>query len=333
MLTRRTATGLIAAAPLVVTRPAAAQSKVVVYNSNESTLDTFVFGAFKKETGIEVENVSAGSGVIFRRVQSERARPLGDIVWGVSKLLLRTYRDLLAPYASPNKAAVPAEFRDPEDHWLGTNVHILVILQNTKLVPAAEGPKSWEDLLDPKWKGKIAFTDVANSGSGYSNITMLSDLWGGGDVGWAKVEKLFANIKVLNRSSLVFQGVGNGEFPLGMSLEYSGYLWASNGAPVKVIYPSDGTIPQMEGVAVIKGGPNPDAAKKFVDYVSRKDVREAILKFAFRRPARDDLDLEHLPGNMPPLSKLKILHYDEDKWAKDRAATIQKIQEIVRRTR
>ena len=66
---------------------------------------------------------------------------------------------------------------------------------------------------------------------------------------------------MLNRSSLVFQGVGNGEYPLGMSLEYAGPLVGRNGAPVKVIYPADGTLAQMEGVAIIKGGPNPDAAR------------------------------------------------------------------------
>ena len=64
--------------------------------------------------------------------------------------------------------ATPAEYRDPDDLWIGNNLHLLVILQNTKLVPDDQGPKSWADLLDPKWKGKIAFTDPANSGSAYS---------------------------------------------------------------------------------------------------------------------------------------------------------------------
>src|SRR5205085_8067608 len=241
----------------------------------------FVFDAFKKETGIEVEPVEAGSGVVFRRMASERERPLGDIVWGVSRTLLRANKALLAPYASKNKVAVPAQFRDPDDYWIGSNVHLLVILQNTKLIPADAGPKSWADLIDPKWKGKIAFTDPANSGSAYANLTMLAQAWGPGEAGWEKVAKLLANTKVLNRSTLVFQGVGNGEFALGMSLEYAGYQWSSNGAPVKVIYPQDGTVAQMEGVAIIKGGPNGENARQFVDYVSRKDVREAILRFAF----------------------------------------------------
>ena len=60
-------------------------AKVIVYTSNDSNLNRFVFDAFNKETGIEIEQVEAGSGVIFRRIQSERERPLGDIVWGVSR--------------------------------------------------------------------------------------------------------------------------------------------------------------------------------------------------------------------------------------------------------
>jgi len=212
-------------------------------------------------------------------------------------------------------------------------VHLLVILQNTKLLPADQGPKTWVDLAKPEWKGKVAFTDPANSGSAYSNVTMLAQLWGGNDAAWEKVSGLIANTKVLNRSSLVFQGVGNGEFPLGMSLEYAGYQWSSNGAPVKVIYPADGTIAQMEGVAIIKGGPNTENAKLFVDYVSRKDVREAILRFAFRRPARQDLDLPNLPGKMPRLSEIKLVKYDEEGWTAKRGEAMDRIKETIQKTR
>jgi iron(III) transport system substrate-binding protein len=209
----------------------------------------------------------------------------------------------------------------------------MVILQNTKLLPEAEGPKSWADLLDPKWKGKIAFTDPSNAGSAYSTTTMLVDLFGGGDAGWAKMKQIIANCKMLNRSALVFQGVGNGEYPLGISMEYAGYLWASGGAPVKVIYPTEGTIAQMEGVAIIKGGPNTESAKAFVDYVNRKDVREMIIGKAFRRPARQDVDLTKLPGGMPALSSLKILPYREDAWTAERGPTLEKIKDLNQETR
>jgi iron(III) transport system substrate-binding protein len=325
-----------AALPLALFAPstrAQATKKLVVYTSNDSTLNDLVFGAFKVETGIEVEPVAAGSGVVMRRLQAEKARPLGDIVWGVSRSLLQTNKALFEPYVSRNRDATPAEYRDPDNLWIGNNLHLLVILQNTKIVPEADAPKSWADLLDAKWKGKIAFTDPANSGSAYTTVTMLVDLWGGGEAGWKKVGQLFKNMKVLNRSSLVFQGVGNGEYPLGISLEYAGPMWAQGGAPVKVIYPSDGTFAAMEGVAIIKGGPNTENAKIYVDYINRKDVREMILKATFRRPTRSDIDLSSLPGGLPPLSQVKLLNYDEEGWTEKRTKTLEQIKDVLQDSR
>ena len=312
---------------------AAAQQRIVIYSSNDATLNKLVATEFTKAIGVQADVVSAGSGVVIKRVETEKERPQGDIVWGISRSLLQTNVQYFDSYASQNKDAIPAEFRDPQDRWIGTNLHLLVVLQNTKSVPEAEGPKSWEDLVATKWKGNVAFTDPANSGSAYSNITMLVDLWGGGNAGWDKVAKLIGNTRMLNRSSLVFQGVGNGEYGLGVSLEYAGYLWASNGAPVKVIYPSEGTIAQMEGVAIIKNGPNTSGARQFVDYVNRKDVREMILKETFRRPARQDLDLPNLPGKMPKLSDIKLVKYDEEGWTAKRGETMDRIKDVIQKTR
>src|SRR5918912_622413 len=119
MVTRRTLAALaLAAAAAGSGAPAHGQGKVVVYSANDANLNRFVFEAFTKETGVAVEQVEAGSGVVFRRIQSERERPLGDAVWGVSRLLLNTNKALLAPYASKNKDAVPAQFREPPDHWI-----------------------------------------------------------------------------------------------------------------------------------------------------------------------------------------------------------------------
>ena len=334
---KRFGTGIAAAAVVALlgwaSDAAAQQRGIVIYSANDATLNKLVATEFAKETGVPADVVSAGSGVVMKRIETEKDRPQGDIVWGVSRSLLQTNAQHFQAYASQHKAAVPAEFRDPEDRWIGTNLHLLVILQNTKSVPEAQGPKSWDDLTQAKWKGNIAFTDPANSGSAYSNVTLLVDMWGGGNAGWDKVSKLIANTKMLNRSSLVFQGVGNGEYGLGISLEYAGYLWANNGAPVKVIYPSDGTIAQMEGVAIIKNGPNTEGARKFVDYVNRKDVREMILKETFRRPARQDLDLPNLPGKMPKLSDVKLVKYDEAGWTDKRSETMDRIKDVIQKTR
>src|SRR5262245_5547299 len=206
---------VLAAAVVFVSSLGRADQKLIVYSANDDTLHKLAFAAFSKETGIAVEPVSAGSGVIVKRIQTEKDRPGGDIIWGVSRSLLETNKQSFSPYLSKNHDATPAEYREPGNLWIGNNLHLMVILQNTKVLPEDQGPKTWADLLDPKWKGRIAFTDPANSGSAYSTVTMLVDHFGGGEAGWSKVRQLLANTKVLNRSSLVFQGVGNGEYPLG----------------------------------------------------------------------------------------------------------------------
>ena len=318
-------------------RRAQAQKKLVVYTSNESTLNELVFAAFTKETGIEVEPVAAGSGVVIRRLQAEKERPLGDIIWGVSRSLLQTNKALFdalrleeqgrhAGRVSRPRRSVdrqqPAPAGDPAEH-------------QDRCRPT-RGRRPGPTCSIPKWKGKIAFTDPANSGSAYSD---------GHDAGRPvgrrrrRLEegrrRCSATLKVLNRSSLVFQGVGNGEYPLGISLEYAGPMWAAGGAPVKVIYPADGTIAAMEGVAIIKGGPNPESAKAFVDYVNRKDVREMILKATFRRPTRSDLDLVEAAGRAcrrcrrVKLAQLRRGRLD----GRSAGKTLEQIKDVLQETR
>jgi iron(III) transport system substrate-binding protein len=89
----------------------------------------------------------------------------------------------------------------------------------------------------------------------------------------------------------------------------------------------------MEGVGMVKNGPNPEAAKRFVDFVGRKDTRELILAKTFRRPARQDLDLAHMPGGMPPLSSIRMADYDEKGWTEIREATMERIKSIILKTR
>src|ERR1700731_252438 len=122
MLTRRRMIGLLTAgAASVAARKAAAQGRVTVYSANDANLNRFVFEAFTRETGIAVDGVEAGSGVLFRRVASEKDHPLGDAIWGVNRSLLQANKALLAPYAAKYRDAVPAQYRDPDDHWIGTN--------------------------------------------------------------------------------------------------------------------------------------------------------------------------------------------------------------------
>ena len=329
---RQTVAALLLTA-VVASTPALAEMQVVLYSANDDTVNKLVADGFKKETGITVNVVSTGSGVLFRRIASEAANAQGDVVWGVSSALLKQNGKFFQPYAVKGRDAVPAEYRDPDNLWIGTNLQVVTINQNTKAIDAASGPRTWQDLLDPKWKGKIAYTDPANSGFSYAIATGLVTYWGENDAAWNKLSSLVANTKVLNRSTLVFEGNGSGEYPLGISLEYAGYLWAHNGAPVKVGYPTEGTVALAEGAAVIKGAPDPDAARALIDYLASKPTQEMLLKLTFRRPARQDVDLSAMSGGMPPLSTIKVLPYNDVKWDEARSATQNRIKTIIQDTR
>lgn len=310
-----------------------AEQNVVLYSSNDDTVNKLVADGFAKATGIRVDVVSTGSGVLVRRVASEAANPQGDVIWGISATLLRLASPYLQAYSAKGREAVPAQFRDPNDLWLGTNIQVVAIGQNSKAIDKANGPKSWADLLDPKWKGKLAFADPANSGFSFAAATTLLSLWGEGDAAWAKMDRLVANAKILNRSTQVFDGTGSGEYPLGITLEYAGFLWAHNGAPVTVVYPAEGTFAGVEGAAVLKGGPNPETARKLVDYLASKEVQEMLLKATFRRPARQDIQLDAFASGMPAFSAIKVLPYDDTKWEVARRETLARLKTSIQNTR
>jgi iron(III) transport system substrate-binding protein len=327
------ARGVALAVSLLAAGSAWAEQHVVLYSANDDTVNKLVADGFAKATGIKLDVVSTGSGVLVRRITSEAANPQGDVIWGVSATILRLASPYLQAYPAKEREAVPAQFRDPKDLWLGTNIQVVVIGENTKAIDKDSGPKSWADLIDPKWKGKLAFTDPSNSGFSYAAATLLLSQWGEGDAAWTKMGQLLANAKVLNRSTQVFEGVSSGEYPLGITLEYAGFLWAHNGAPVNVVYPAEGTHAVVEGAGILKGGPNTEAAKQLIDYLASKDVQEMLLKATFRRPARQDIDLGAVAPGMLPFSSIKVLPYDDAKWEAARRDTLARLKTTIQDTR
>lgn len=291
---------------------ATAQTAVMYTSNNPATVETALAALKKTTLGINVSQVSGGTGVLMKRIQAEAQNPQSDIIWGAGFSTLAIYQEYFEPYASPQAASIPADMRDPDNRWAATNVHVMVVMSNAKRLKDLPVPKKWEDLFDPRYKGLVAMGDPAKSGSTYFQVYGLYKMFG-----VEGLDKLAKNAVVLASSGQVYKGVGTGEYPLSITMEYSAYEYVAGGQKeIKLTYPAEGTFLQPEGMALVKGARNGDAAKILYDGLLSKAVQEAVLKENFRRPSRTDIQVAKLT-ELPELSSIKVFALDQDEAAKD----------------
>lgn len=325
---------VLALVSMMMVPAALAAGKVVVYSTNQQAQNDMMATEFEKATGIKCDMVRAGSGVTIKRIRAEKGRPLGDVALGMSKIILLNNMNLWEPYKIKDFDIYPAEYKDPNGMWIGQMVHVMVLMYNKKLLSDAEAPKGWNDFLDPKWQDRFAFCNPNNSGSAYTQLSVMLKLWGAGDDAWKKVEKVLKHAKITQQSSLVYKGVASGEFPAGITMEYAGYRYKKGGAPVEIVYPVEGTVAYAEGAAIIKGAKNRKEAEAFLDWASSLEARKKIVSQFMRRPARPDIDFSKLVPGMLPLAEVKKIDgYDRAYWTKQRPEALKKVKDILLRVK
>ena len=282
----------IAALGMAGAAPALAE-EVVLYSSNQPELLDVIAQGFKEKTGHTMTSVRMGTGEAMKRIAAERANPLCDVFWSGDLSVLDNAKADFESYASPETKNLPAGMVEEKALWAASNTHLMVFMVNTDLIPEAEMPKSWADLLDPRFKGKIVMANPDKSGTAYAQVYGVYKMFG--DKG---LEKLVSNATILDSSSLVYKGTAEGEFALGITMEYAAFRYVAGGnKKVKIVYPSDGVISAPEGAALIKGTKHSEAAKQLVDYLLSKDVEDMIFAKYYRRAARPDAAvIEGLPA-------------------------------------
>lgn len=293
-----------------------AEEKVlVVYTARSESLNNLVIPNFEKDTGIKVEMIVAGTGALQKRVASEKNNPQGDILWAADQTMLDASKDLFMQYVSAEDANMEPAFRNKSGYFSAAFADPTVFIVNKNL---AAGIKvdSFVDLLNPALKGKIAFGDPANSSSAFQSlVAMLYAMGNNGDPmsdeAWAFVDKFIANLdgKLLNSSGGVHKGVADGEYTVGLTWEDPAANYVKNGAPVAVVFPTEGAIFPGESVQIIKGCKHPENAKKFVDYMLSQKVQAQAGKDLTVRPLRQNIELA---SYMTPTKNVKLFsNYDE----------------------
>lgn len=307
----------------------AKSNEVTVYSPLFPDAINSVTNGFTKKTGIKVNLVVAGTGELLKRIQAESENPLGDVIFGGGAESLNSYKKYFAPYRSTNHNNIDPLFRDPEDKWFGFAVLPMVMIYNTDLVTKKEAPASWNDLIDPKWNGKIAMASPVKSGSAYTiTATLLTAFGKDSETGFDFVKKFIANLdgKVLGGSSAVPKGVVDKEYYIGLTLESSAVKYKNAGGHIEIAYPSEGTSVVADGAALIKGATNEENAKLFLDYIGSKEVQEILATKFNIRGVRTDVAL---PKGLGPISDIKLLDYDFDWASKSKKDIVKRWKNIV----
>lgn len=279
----------------------AAEDRVVLYTAHKSSIVQKLAPLFEKETGIKAEIVQLGSNDVVRRVRAEAGAPKADVVWSSTGSVLTENADLFEPYTPKAFDKIDPRFIG-SPAWTPYTAVIYVLMANTSTVKDAEIPTDWTSLSDPKWKGKVASSRADNSGSAVQQMSTVLTVFG--DKGWEAYARLAKNFVFSDSSGAVPRFVADGETPLGLALEDNALDYVYGGAPVKIAYLKDGTTTSPDGVALLKGAPNPGPAKKFIDWAVSKPTQEALVELVGRRSVRVDVGA---PKGVAPLSELTLV--------------------------
>jgi iron(III) transport system substrate-binding protein len=319
------------AAPLTVEQPTAPRwtaptlarqgmGTVTIYSAlNESTNNSFTEAFKAAMPGMETAVLPlAAAGELQTRIRTEKDSPKADVFIGGSS----EFHDplgkegLLVSYVSPNAATVDAAFKDPDGNWTGWYLGIfgLVVNKDRWAAEMADKPKpsTWEDLLDPALAGKLDMPDPVKTGGGYICLaTQVFRFDRDEEKAMAYMKALHANIgQYVGTAPQGIELVGQGQFVAGPNWGHDILTAANKGQPVEFIAPTPCSN-EVGAVSIVKGGPNTEAAKMFVDWVLTADAAALNVKLSNRLSVLPSVP--PAPG-APTLDQVTLVAYDRP-WA------------------
>ena len=316
--------GLLASIGIVVAAPVAAQDtrveaakkegKVVWYTSLALPTAEKVGKLFEAAyPGIKVEVQRTGSQRILQRVMQElqASLKLVDVIHtsDAGHFVLLKEKKLLMKYTPPGVDAFPPGFKDKDGYYFTLRATVNVIAYNTKLVPAAEAPKGWKDLLDPKWRGKMVTAHPGYSGVISTHVLALVQLYG-----WDYFKQLAQNKLMLVQSAVDPAGVvASGERQVAVDGGDYYYQMKKKGNPIEVVYPKEGVPLVVSPTAIASFAPHPNAAKLFTDFTFSRELQQVMADSEGLYTGHPEVKY---PADKPKLSDLKLLTVDPEELEK-----------------
>jgi iron(III) transport system substrate-binding protein len=243
-----------------------------------------------------------GSQEVLDRIRSEAANPQVDVWFGGPDTIFArgAEQGLLAPFAPAWAEAVPEESRDQAGLYFGAYRSMPVLVFNSEAVPAEEAPADWDDLLNPRWRGKVLIRDPLASGTMRTMFGMILARsvarTGSPDEGFEWLRRLDAQTReyVLNPAFLMEKLIRQEGLVTVWDLT-DVLLQKARGMPLDFHFPASGTPVIDDAIGLVAGAPHPEAARAFIDWVGSREAQLLAAERSFRLPARTDLEPDELP--------------------------------------
>ncbi|WP_134686578.1 extracellular solute-binding protein [Brevibacillus migulae] len=302
--------------PAAQPAPSAEPQKLVIYTARDKNIFEIVLPKFKeKHPEVEVETLEMGAQQILERVRAEKANPQADFWWGGTSSALTTAANegLLESYKPTFADKIPDLYKDPQDRWYGEMLLPEVIMYNSQAMKKEDAPKDWDELLDPKYKDKIVIRNVLPSGTMRTIYSAMIYRQGADtpEKGYEWLKKLDANTKEYTQDPTnLYLKLDRQEGLISLwNLQDILIQSKKNNHPYDFVYPASGAPILVDGVALVKGAKNLDAAKKFYEFLFSPEIAAQLAKERFQFPARTDISKDELPDFMKEL-ELKPMDID-----------------------
>ena len=300
-------------------------NKVVAYSAHEDTIITNMVRLWEQDyPDIELEVIKMGSGDVISRVRAESQNPQADVIWSIGGEPLEQNSDLLYPY-QPKDWDMIEDVYKVGTNWLPYTGIMNVFLVNTNMLSPDQYPRTWKELASSHIEG-VSTARADQSGSAYMQLANVLAIYGDGEEGWAVYRTIMENFFIASSSGAVSRLTNDGEVPVAVTLEDNAQRFVLGGGPVAIVYPEDGAIAAPDGIAVIKGAPNLEGAKTFVDWAMSSKVQNFLVEEMGRRPVRKDAST---PPGLPPMSEINTIEYDFGWSAENRTAFIDRFRDMM----
>jgi len=293
----RTLSGLALAFGAIVVQA----GEITVYTALEEDDARIYLAAFNKtKPDIKVNLLRLSTGDLVARIIAEKANPRHDVIWGtaVTQVVDPRVLETMEPYRPPGIDQVKPQFKDPAGRWFATTGYFAGFCVNTDALKKLNlpMPTSWQDLLNPAYKGQIVMPNAASSGTGYLMIVSLLQMKGEAK-GWQFLKDLDGNIaQYIKSGSRPCKMAAAGEYAIGLSFAFSGVKLIMEGYPMKLVIPSEGAGYEIEVSALMKTSKNKPDAKQFLDWLLTLDAAKLYGERA---------EMSSVPGAAPTEAVLK----------------------------